>query len=95
MSRIDIALDENFDLLEDGDEWLEEESEDTDVQLILLANKGENREFPFCGWGANKKMNGRFDKVKLQREMEVELEMDGFKPNVEIGDTLNDLTITV
>jgi hypothetical protein len=94
--REDILLDENYDLLEDGDEWLEGESDDLDVELIMLANKGENREFPFIGFGANKKLKGKFDKVKITREIEVELELDGFvKPQIIIGETMNDFKIIV
>lgn len=94
--REDILLDENFDLLEEDNEWVEGESEDVDVQLILLANKGENREFPFIGFGANKRLKGKFDKVKFVREMEIELERDGFvKPKITLGNTIVDFKIEV
>lgn len=94
--REDILLDQDFDLLEDGDEWVEGDSEDTDVELIMLANKGENREFPFVGFGANKKLKGKFDAVKIAREIEVELELDGFvKPQIIIGDSMKDFKIIV
>jgi len=94
--REDILLDENFDLLEDGDEWVEGDSEDTDVQLILLANKGENKEFPFIGFGANKRLKGKLELAKFQREMENELELDGFiKPTITFGNNPLDFKIEV
>lgn len=96
MSRIDMLLDDNYDIIDDGEEWVEGESEDTDVELIFLATKGENREFPFCGFEATKKLKKKFDEESEKRALKIELEQDGFmNPIIEFGSSIMDIKITV
>lgn len=94
--RNDVLLNEDYDIIDDGEEWLEGESEDTDVELILLCSKGENREFVAIGFGINNQLKKRIEPQQFYRDMEVELENDGFaKAQIIEGDTLGDFKIII
>lgn len=97
-NRTDILLDYELDLQEDPDtlDWVEDISDDQHVQLMVITEKGENREFPFAGFGAKNRLKGKFDKEKILRDLDVELELDGYTDaTVELGNNILDLTITV
>lgn len=78
MARTDILLDENYDLIDLGDEWQEGESDQQHVELLMMANKGEFKEFPWIGFGAEKRLKGVFNKKNIVRDVKVELEGDGY-----------------
>ena len=74
----DILLDENFDLLfKDGDLVIGESTRQHQ-QLLLLTQKGENREFPTTGVGLK---NWTLDENPgdLNGEIKKEFEKDGMK----------------
>lgn len=90
--RTDLLLDSNFDLLEDSTtfDFIEGESDDQHVMLLLLTEKGENREYPFAGFAMRSRLRSRVNIQQYLRDMEVELSVDGYD-NAKI--TLNkDLT---
>lgn len=94
--RGDVLLNDDFDLIDDGTEWAEGESDQQHVQLLMLLNKGELKEFPFVGYGAVRKINKVLDKQKEVRDIKIELENDGYiNPTLEIGDSLEDLKIEI
>ncbi len=94
--RTDYLLDDDFDLIADGDEWAEGESTEQEVQLIVLCNKGENTEFPTIGFGAAKRLKQRVNETKFLRELEVELEADGFEdPTIDVSNGIDNLYIEV
>lgn len=93
--RHDVLLDENYDLSEEGDEWVEGESSDTDVELILLTERGENREFPFLGFGAENRVKTKANPVQFAREMQVQLEADGFEPVIEVGVDIKNFKVSI
>lgn len=86
--RNDVLLDENYDLIQsdDGYEWVEGDSDETDAELNILCEPGTNREFPFAGFGINKRINERYDPNSFIRDMQVCLENDGFiNPKVSLN----------
>lgn len=90
--RTDLLLDENFDLQEDpvSFDFVEGQSDDQHVMLLLITEKGENREYPFAGFGMRSRLRSRVNIQQYLRDMEVELSVDGYD-NAKI--TLNkDLT---
>jgi len=96
MARIDILLDNNLDLMEDGDDWAEGECGEIDVELITLATKGDNKEFPFSGFAARERIGARLNKQQFISDYTNELTNDGFK-NVKIimGDTIGDTQVQI
>ena len=93
--RDDILLDDAGDLLEDGDEWVEGESDEIDVQLIFLSELGGNREFPYAGFGAWTRLKSRTSEQLFIRDLTVALENDGFDPTIDVSNGLTAPIITV
>lgn len=97
-NRTDILLDDELDLMEDPDtlDWVEGVSDDQHVQLMLITEEGENREFLFAGFAPKKRLKAKFDKEKVLRDLDVQLELDDYTDaTVELGDNILELTITV
>ncbi len=96
MQREDVLLDENNDLLEEGNEWAEGESIDTDVELITLCDKGENTEFPYAGVGIHRWLKKREDRTALKRELDVQLEDDGItNAKIDLSEGIKNLKIEI
>jgi hypothetical protein len=94
--RTDILLDENYDLLEDGNQWAEGPADQQHVELLLLTDKGEARQFPFFGFGIERRLRQRYNAQSFLRGMEVELENDGYtNPEITLGKTIKDFSIIV
>ena len=94
--RTDILLDENYDLIDLGDEWDEGESDQQHIELLMVANKGEFKEFPWIGFGAEKRLKGVFNKKQIVRDVRVELENDGYTQyNLILNNGLSDFKIEI
>ena len=94
--RTDILLNEDFDLVDLGDEWEEGESDEQHVELLVLLQKGELKEFPFVGFGIETKLKGLIDKQKFIRDLKVELENDGYSnPSITVTDDISDFKIEI
>ncbi|HMI04273.1 MAG TPA: hypothetical protein VK541_17425 [Pedobacter sp.] len=94
--RTDLLLEENFDLIDNGTEWAESASDQQHVQLLMILNKGELKEFPFVGFGAERRLLAIFDKNRITRDIKVELENDGYSgATVDTGNRLEDLKIEI
>lgn len=94
--RTDLLLDENYDLIDLGTEWSEGESDQQHVELLMIANKGEFKEFPFVGFGAMRRLNGIFNRNNIIREVRVEMENDGYTNyTLDLKNDLKDFTITL
>lgn len=94
--RNDVLLDENYDLIDQGTEWAEGESDQQHVELLMIVNKGEFKEFPFIGFGASKRLKGVFDRNKVVREIAVEMENDGYPEyNLTLTNGLIDFKIEI
>lgn len=94
--RDDFLLDDTNDLIDLGEEWSEGESSEDDVDLIVIAEKGVNREFPFSGFGIQSRLKARVDSTRFIRDLKVELENDGFiNPVITIGENFTDFKIEI
>ncbi|WP_367867900.1 hypothetical protein [Pedobacter sp. WC2423] len=94
--RNDILLNEDFDLVDLGDEWYEGDSDQQHVELLMTLNKGELHEFPFVGFGALRRLHGVFNKQNVTRDIKIELENDGYTNcDVDLENGLGDLKITI
>jgi hypothetical protein len=93
-NRVDDILTDSFELEEEADEWKEGLSDDFDVKLLMLCQKGEIREFPWAGAGVEKEMFAKFDRQRIARRVEVALMSDGHEGfKINMGATPGDIKI--
>lgn len=96
MARTDILLDADFDIVDEGIEWKEGESDEQHVELLLLCNKGEIREFAHVGFGIERKMRQRTGAQEFLRGLDVELDNDGYtNAKIVTGKNVGDLKIYI
>jgi hypothetical protein len=93
---MEIALDTDMKLIDNGDEFMEDETEATDARLIFLLMKGELRYAPWLGFGAIKKVRSVSNEKTFVRQLKVELESDGFRnPVVDVSEGIDKLKMYV
>lgn len=94
--RNDILLDDDFDLVDEGDEWKTGESDEQHVELLILTNPGEIAEFPHVGFGAEKRLRQRTDAQAFLRGIDVVLDNDGYtNAKVITGKTVGDFKVEI
>jgi hypothetical protein len=92
--RTDILLDADFDIIDEGEEWAEGESDEQHVALLILTNKGEIREFAHVGFGAERRLRQRTDAQEFLRGVDVELDNDGYtNAKIITGKTVGDFKV--
>lgn len=75
---IDFLLDENFDLMIANGDFVMGDATEQNQALLLLAQKGEVRQFPDAGCGSQDWLDD--DEVSdLGAEIQKQLELDGMK----------------
>lgn len=90
MASTDILLNSSYDLQIANGDFVIGDSEAQHVELILLANKGDFRQFPFLGVGLKKYINSPGAGNELGREVGIQLELDGYKVGeVDLSDLSN------
>jgi len=78
----DLVLDLNNDLtIQDGD-WSIGQSDDQNIEAILLAEKGQFYEFPLLGYGIKKRLYGPFDKLTENKAIREALKRDNYNVKV-------------
>ena len=102
--RTDILLDDDGDLLDDGNgDFATGESSQDEVNSLVISHKGNWKEFPFAGLGISKFLKKRagasvaVDSLPtLMRSLKLELDNDGHKnPVVNISADLSEFSIEV
>ena len=87
----DIKTDENNDLIISNGDFKIDESDSQHVEHILIADKGQFRQFPLIGMGIKRALNGSFNPQILRQQIKIQLESDGFNVRqieIEPGDDL-------
>lgn len=74
----DILLDENKDLRIENGDFVIGESTAQEIELILTAFKGEFKEYPLLGAEIIRKLKSRETTQGIRREINEQLEYDGF-----------------
>lgn len=95
--RTDVLLDDDFDLIDEGSEWAEGESDEQHVQLLIMLGKGDMKQYPFACFGANAWLKKRILNIQqVKRALEIELEVDGYpKAVIDLSNGLEGLKITI
>jgi hypothetical protein len=96
-NREDILLTDEFELLEAGEDFAEEDSTQTDAMIVMEIMKGEVRYAPWLGFGMRERIRGVNNLQKFKRELKIELENDGHLDPEVLGNNfdLSDLQIIV
>lgn len=93
----DILLDENGDLLIENGDFVIGDSDLQDVELIFHSQKGEFKEHPLVGFGAEnylKKSNNSIP--EFIRDLELQLEFNGFEnPEIDLSEGFEKIKINV
>jgi len=96
MISYDLVLDLNNDLkIEDGD-FAIGQSDDQNIEAILLAEKGQFYQFPLLGYGIKRKLYGSFYRLKERKLIREELKRDNYNVKVlNITGTIDNLGVEV
>lgn len=88
----DILLDENFDLMVKDGDFVIGDSTEQNKALLLLAQKGEFRQWPDTGVGINDYLEDD-ELSELGVEIQKQFELDGMKRlNIEVFENGNIVT---
>lgn len=74
----DLKTDENNDLIILNGDFKIDDSDSQHVEHILIANKGQFRQFPLIGMGIGRSLNGSINSQSLRQQIKIQLESDGF-----------------
>ena len=86
-----LSLENNLSIA-DGDLVIAQ-SDDQNIEAILLANKGQFYEYPLLGYGISKKLYGPYNKLSEKKLIREALKRDDYNTVTLIID--NDFTVTV
>lgn len=93
MISYDLVLDLNNDLIIENGDWYIGQSDDQNIEAILLAEKGQFYETVLLGYGIRKKLNSPFNKLTERKLIRENLKKDNY--NVKILNIANDIGIEV
>jgi hypothetical protein len=91
--RKDILLDDDYDLQAKDGDFVVANSDNQNVELLLLANPGDFKQSPLVGFGILQMQNGKLT-AEAKRKMNLALSQDGYKAR-SIDLTNGKLTIDV
>lgn len=77
--RKDILLNEAGDLLIENGDFTVEQSDTQHVEHIIQLQKGEFKEFPLLGFGAENYLKTNTESLEFKRDLKVQLEYDNYK----------------
>lgn len=84
----DIILNEDFDIKIVNGDFVVSESQQQHIEAIFLDKKGEYKEFPLIGFGAENYLKSNVSKTEFKRDLKIQLAYDEFenaKINLEEG----------
>lgn len=86
----DIKLNSNYEPLVKKGDFVIEESTQQHQEFLLIANKGQFRQFPVTGVGINNFLLDESDPEELRLEIYKQFELDGMQVNeIDISDLSN------
>jgi len=88
----DLIFSENELLIVDGDLFVGE-SDQQHIQHIMIADKGQFRQWPLIGVGIRRQLNGSINSTDLKQEIRTQLKSDNF--TVKRIDVTSDFEITI
>jgi hypothetical protein len=95
MSYKDLITDADGDLVFINGDVKIDESDTQHVEHILIADKGQFRQFPLIGVGILRFQNGSINKQALKQSVKLQLESDGYNVRQIVVETNENLKIEV
>jgi hypothetical protein len=95
MSYKDLITDADGDLIFLNGDIKIDESDTQHVEHILIADKGQFRQFPLIGVGIARYYNGSINKQELKQSVKLQLESDGYNVRQIVVDTTEKLKIDI
>lgn len=97
MSRQDVLLDDNNELIVENGDFVIGDSDNQHAAIIFEAQKGEIRSSPELGFGAMRFVKNSGSTVrKFLRDLKLELEKDGYAdPDINIDQENGTLTVNI
>lgn len=95
MSYKDLITDADGDLIFLNGDIKIDESDTQHVEHILIADKGQFRQFPLIGVGIARYYNGSINKQELKQSVKLQLESDGYNVRQIVVDTTDKLKIDI
>ncbi|MDC9722360.1 MAG: hypothetical protein PSN34_06255 [Urechidicola sp.] len=92
--RTDFLLEDNDIKIENGD-FAIGQSDQQNVEQIFIASPGEFKEFPLVGFAAVKYLKGVANKSAFKRNLKVQLQNDGYSPNIDLSKGYEQINIEV
>jgi hypothetical protein len=77
----DFSIDTNYDLQIRNGDFVVDDCNEQDIEAILIADKGNWKQWPMLGIGIQRQLEGDFSAraiTALQRNISIELTADGF-----------------
>lgn len=84
---------ENGEIAVKNGDFFVAESDQQHIEHIMIADKGQFRQWPLIGVGIRRQINGSINKIDLKQDIRVQLRSDNF--TVKRVDIENDFTITI
>lgn len=78
----DIMLNEERDVLIQNGDFVIAPSDAAHIEHLLLAWKGNYREFPLCGVGVARYLNASYNiesRAELKRDIQLQMQVDGYR----------------
>jgi len=79
----DLLLDEDLDLKIINGDFVLADTEVQDMELLISSNKGAWKEHPTTGVGVVQLIKSRATEVRIKRDINEQLTLDGFK-NIDV-----------
>ncbi|ALU74272.1 MULTISPECIES: hypothetical protein [Tenacibaculum] len=93
---MDLLLDENGDLAIENGDFVIGKSDQQNVEIVLLSNKGEFKEFPLVGFGAINYIKTNVSEIEFKRNLKMQLEYVGYKnPTIDLTGGFENLKIKI
>lgn len=93
--RYDIEVDENYiPLIKNGD-FVISQSDTQHVSDITMAHPGEYKNYPMLGFAALLQVKKNIIAVQFKRDLKIQLEYDGYNPDIDISGGFENLKIDI
>lgn len=93
--RYDIEVDENYmPVLKNGD-FVISQSDSQHVSDITMAHPGEYKTTPMLGFAAILQIKKNINQAQFKRDLNIQLEYDGYNPNIDLSGGFENLKIDI
>ncbi len=74
----DLTLNADNELIISNGDFAIEQTDDQNIEAILIAEKGQFYEFPLLGYGITRRLYGSFNRLKERKDIRESLRRDNY-----------------